>query len=517
MPPLHRRRTASILVASILIAAVLLGASLATARTVVVYNSEEHQLIVDRGVALVEVPASVKLPANVTFGPIDAEAYRDFAENAKTLAAQQDACYHPIKYGQKSANEAIYVAAAAQVPAKILQIAGYTDASAATGSPFTLGQLAALYGDYRRTTYCDGTGRCFLTQQDVKQITFQGGNWKSGCPGATDAGQYLQAIGSGLNPPAGPVGDIAGWTANSVNDRWEAGWWGDEMLRMANINDWHFSKGAVAFYTGAHRLALLYADSARRDPKYWVKALHLEASALHSLTDLFAFGHVVTNRDSTSGGIMLVNEPTPGTGTKWMNNVLKLGGGSRNTATGIITLSSTLPAIAEVAAVRNDFIDGSRGKWWDNAKSEHTYHGTFNSTGAHVKNLNGNRFLIYGDAKLGATIAESATLTVMAEAVHQSVQSLFTAYDQLVSGANVETIGAKGSAYFAALKYIPVYISTDEYTYFTGRWTLYAKVADEIAGTNKVPGNWANCMIPYLRGSDWGWPDKQGDKACTTF
>ena len=530
MPRLRFRQPAPLVAAGLLIGALLFSAALATARTTMFYNSEEHQLIVDRGVALVKVPTSVKLPANVTFGHVEAAAYQDYVRKAKRLAVGfdsnklsdfvntkegvQDNCYYPPTFGQLSGNQAIYVPDIATVPTQVLQVAGYTKTGSST--QFTMGHLASLYGDYRRTTYCDGTGRCFLTQADVDTVAFTRGNARTKfCPAAVPAGDYLQAIGSGLNPPAGPVGNVTANTAYTVNDRFEAGWWGDEMLRIANINDWHFANGAIAWYVGAHRLALLYADSARGDPRYWVKALHLEANALHSLTDLFAFGHVVTNRDVTSHGIMVDNEPTPGTGSKWMKNVLELGGGSRDGG-GTISLSSNLPAIREVTGTRNDFVPSKRYGWWDNAKAEHTYHNEFNSKGAYVRNLNGDEFQIFGDGRLGAMVMTSKSVNVLVEAVRTSVQSLFDAQQQLAAGGTVENIGKAGSSYFGALRLVPVYIMSDGNNYFTGRWTRYAKAIDEISGGKRVPTTWESCAVAYLSGADWKWPTAT-TTACTAF
>jgi hypothetical protein len=78
------------------------------------------------------------------------------------------------------------------------------------------------------------------------------------------------------------------------------------------------------------------------------------------------------------------------------------------------------------------------------------------------------------------------------------------------------TIGAKGSSFFEALKYIPVYIDTDDYSYFLGRWALYANFIDELTGANVVPANWASCKIPFLSGKNWTWPETQSSK-CTIY
>lgn len=516
--------------------AVIIGMLIA-ATPMLRYNSEEHQLIVDRGVALVTMPASVKLPAGVSLAPLTKAAYQDMIRSAKRLAvgfdsnnendyseskgAVQDNCYwkapaNPAarKYVQLEENKAIRVPDLSIVPDKVLRINGYANA---TATPFTLGQLAALYGDYRRTTHCEG-GKCFLTNADVATVSFQGNVVRKGtyCPANMPTGQYLQAIGSGLIPPYLPGANQIRNAVDNDGDWDQAGWYGDEMIRNANINDWHFSNGAIAWYTGLHRLALLYADSARIDPMHWVRALHYEANALHSLTDLFAFGHVVTNRDETAHGIRKDRGLLDNTGIKWMAHVLTLGGATRS-ETGQLSLSSNLPAITNAATERSDFVAANRGSWGARALGERGYHKEMNASGAEVRNLNGDDFQIFGDAKLNQMTVTGKSLDVLTQAVRASVQSLFDAHDALTKGStSVETLGKGGSPYFAALKFVPVYIASDANSYFTGRWTRYAKAVDELTGAGIVPSGWEPCAIPYLSGADWTWPAKT-KTPCTAF
>lgn len=495
------------------------------------YNSDEHHLIVDQGVALVKVPASVTFPTSVTFAPIAASAYIDQIRQAKLLAVGfdsnnesdydqtrgkvQDNCYWN-HYGQLEYNKKIHIPDAANVPSKVLKVLGYTSGTSAAG--LTMGQLAAIYGDYRRTTYCAG-GKCYLTDGDVGDIGFGRGNVvRKGtfCPDPLLAGRYLAAIASGLVPPFGSAGNEFANTAN--DDEWtDAGWWGDEMLRIANVNDWHFSSGAIAWYVGLHRLALLYADSARSNPAHWTRALHYEANALHAFTDLFAFGHVVTNRDVTTMGILAADKLTGNAGHLWMENVLRMGGATR-AGDGRISLSSNLPAIADRAGVRNDFVKSDRGTWAKRADWERRYHDEFNTSGAQVRNLRGDEFTILGDSHLNDMMATGNAMAVLTGGVRASVQALFDAYESMRTGtATAADLGKAGSPYFVALQYLPVYVGQDANRYFLGRWTLYAKAIDEMAGTAKVPGTWDNCKVAYLSGADGlSWPDKQSS-ACAAF
>lgn len=503
------------------------------------YNSEEHQLIVDRGVAGVVISPAIVFPAGVKMKTLTAAAYADATRRAKRLAVGfdgnipsayskktegvQDNCYW-TNYAQLEENKVMLVPDAAHSPTKVLSVDAYTSPTLSGG--FTLGQLAALYGDYRRTSYCDANGRCFLTNGNISKVNFVGGlartqspSYTTICPAAVSAVEYLQDIGSGLIPPYGVAGNAGGNSADN-NAYEDAGWWGDEMLRIATTNDWHFTNGAVAWYVGMHRLALLYADSARIDPKQWERALHYEANALHSLTDLFALGHVLTNRDETSHDIMSDAGLLQNAAYKWMENVIRVGGGTR-AASGRIELSSDLPAITDAARERKDFMASSpstSAKGLDlasRAVAEKKYHAEFNSTGGQVRNLNGDDFYIFGDAGLGRMMTTSKATDVLVEAVKHSVQALFDAHMQLRSGGRVDVIGRAGSPYFAALKYLPVYVAADKNGYFPGRWVRYAKAVNEISGANRPLDKWDNCQVPYLYGKDWTWP--KAGSLCAAF
>ena len=495
------------------------------------YNSEEHRLIVDRGIAQVVIPAGVQFPTGIAMTPIAPQAYADAIANAKRLAVGfgtnnaaeysdqagkvQDNCYW-TGFGQIAYNKAIYVPSPDRAPDKILSVHGYTTANQAGG--FTIGQLAALYGDYRRTTWCDGSGKCYLTNTDVGEVGFSRGNVaRKGtfCPDNMLSGRYLQAVASGVVPPFGSLGNTTSNTAND-DEYGDAGWWGDEMLRIANVNDWHFTSAAIAWYVGLHRLALLYADSARTDSKHWVRALHYEANALHSLTDLFAFGHVVTNRDETTYGIMKDQGLVTNAAYLWMENVIKMGGGVRS-GTGKVAPTAILPAIKDVAGARNEFVKSYRGTWVSRADDERRYHDEFNKTGAQVRNLNGDEFYIMGDKGLNQMFTTGSSVAVLQNAVKTSVQSLIDAHVALKGGGSVPTIGQAGSTYFAALKFIPVYISRDANGYFPGYWTIYASAVNGITGVNKALTNWDKCQVPYLSGKDGVlWPSKPG-AACASF
>jgi hypothetical protein len=490
------------------------------------FNSEEHKLISDLGASEVKIPGSVNLPLGVNFVK-DKKGYLAFLKYAKKLAVGfdtnnendynqkkenvQDNCYWS-GYGQLAYNKKIRIPKTGDLPTKVLFVPSQ---SGTAPEKTTLGELVALYGDYRRTTACGAAGVCYLTNTDTPTIGFGRGNVYNKnyyCPDAVSSNTYLRSIGSGLVPPFGTLGNQSSNTADD-DEYEEVGWWGDEMIRTANVNDWHFSKVAISWYVGLHRQALYYVNLARTDSRYWVQALHHEANALHALVDIFGLGHMVTNRDESSYGIMKDENLRTTAPYEWMEAIIKQGGASRNND-GLVSLNSKLTTIKKLTRDRNEFLPSYRGNWGLWAKGEQTYHDKFNQAGATVKNLNGDTFSVYGDKKLHSL--DVASRSIIKNAVKASIQSLFDAYVSLEGRNSLTTIGAKGSSFFEALKYIPVYIDTDDYSYFLGRWALYANFIDELTGANVVPANWASCKIPFLSGKNWTWPETQSSK-CTIY
>jgi hypothetical protein len=515
------------------------------------YNSEEHKLIADWGASLVQLPPSVTLPFPTRFQDTTLAARRAGYQDAKNRAVgfitnnpnqydktekgPQDNSYYN-GYAQLEGNKDLYIPDDAHLRGRTLIVGGVTNTGLST---FTFGELVAIYGDYRRTVYCDAGG-CYLTDANTPTLAFEQGvdcyvpvvdcGWR---PGPVSMTTYLRNIGSGLWPPYGSCGNATGNTDPTDVTYSEAGWWGDEMLRIAQSNDWHFSSAAVAWYVGMHRLALRYVDRARSDPSSWNQALHYEAHALHSLTDLFAFGHVVTNRDRTSYATIDENGLRAARAYRWMENVIRVGGGSRS-STGKIDLDSSLPAIIDSAGVRRDFLASYTPKLWVlYARQEKDFHDAYNHSGATVRNLKGDTLTIWGDSDLPK--ASLATVGIMADAVRASLQSLFDAFVRLEAGASVDDIGKSGDAYFAALKSIPVFVeSNPSYTYqrpvecnlpgetdktghnFDGRWTRYAAFVDQVTGAGVVPANAGQCLVAYEDGEQ-EIPAPSSGSACTTF
>jgi len=532
------------------------------------FNSEEHKVLTDLGTAKVVIDTSIVLPLSLGMVSMtkdeDRAAYaaakllavgfasNDLADYSEDVKKVQDHSYW-TGYAQRGSvdgppegNLWLWIPPDDFLVTQRLQIPADDTWPGAT---FSLGQLVALYGDFRKTTFCD-EGVCYLTNADTETVKFdQGWDWfgfptnNGWRPDPVNAAVYLQAIGSGLWPPYGSAGNATSNTAGDT-DYFEAGWWGDELLRIAAVNDWHFATAALAWYVGMHRLALHYVALAVDNPDYWVAALHYEANALHSFTDLFAFGHVVTHRGPSSWGV--VQEEDSGyqnTQTwQWMQHVLVLGGAQRvdYECPGLLSYTCRrveypagaiqLPAITEPAHGRDDFLPTyAPGAWANWSLTEKRYHSAFNDAGACVRNLRGDAFRIRGDGHLRSmtdangdedtSLCGAPTvpgLTVITDGVTLSVQSLFDAYAALAAGeTTLDALTAPGSASFAALHTLPLYVISNTEAastslagitfdygagHFTGRWVNYAGAIQDIAGAEVLPPDWASCRIPFIDG-----------------
>jgi FlgD Ig-like domain len=508
------------------------------------YNSEEHKLLVDMGASMVHIDPSIVLPPTVGMRTATIAARKKVYTDAKYLAvgfrsnnvAQYDSTRHEVQdnsywYGwdQRVGNLDIHIPTDSELRETTLEASAWTSSAVGTPPSFTIGELASIYGDYRRSTYCV-RGDCYLTDSDTPTLGFADG---TDCFGPFDCGwqpasvsmaTYLRYIASGVWPPY----DAINCPTTGYANYGEAAWWGDEMFRIAASNDWHFSSAAVAWYVGCHRLALYYASQARSTPAYWNQAIHYEANGLHSLTDLFAFGHVVTNRDRTSHGIA-DNAGVLGTKTYvWAENVLSMGGGTRNSE-GRVHLGIILPEqIADRPRERLDLLKTVAGTWTTYGIQEHDFHDCYNGSGATVRNLRGDQFVIYGDSDLPKT--PEKTREIIADAVRASLQSLFDGYVDLGRGKSLRDVAAPGSPFFAALRNLPIFVEKNPQHEFdgyfspegptgnnyNGRWTIYAQSVDVLAGTNVVPDGPLDCVMRYEDGERTIEP-LVPDNPCSTF
>jgi hypothetical protein len=160
-----------------------------------------------------------------------------------------------------------------------------------------------------------------------------------------------------------------------------------QVINLALDNDTHFSGVALRTYVKQHRRAL---QLARQPGKLWL-ALHYEALALHSFTDLFAFGHMMEDRELTR---KLTNA------TRQAENGSKLAGALSNLI--------TKPASAIMAADVNYL------------------HNALNFRGAQLTNLKGETWTGYGDGKYRASdrqqqIIVSATAASIGEVLRAAM------------------------------------------------------------------------------------------------
>ena len=130
------------------------------------------------------------------------------------------------------------------------------------------------------------------------------------------------------------------------------------MMELAAVNTTHFAGTALDTYLKWHRLALEHAAK----PGGLAEALHYEALALHSYTDLFAAGHMLEERALTERLLQWAKAKG-----SWLLKPLK--------KLGPIVLSKVW------------------GLW------ANFYHNAFNTLGARVTNLDGESWRAYGDDK----------------------------------------------------------------------------------------------------------------------
>ncbi len=176
---------------------------------------------------------------------------------------------------------------------------------------FSLGDMVAIYGDW------------VLKPEDVNDAAF------------SSRAASLKQIVSGQKEPSKEEFDY--------------------MVKLASNNYTHFSAEAVEAYSTWHSQALEYA----KDPGTLQLAMHFEAAALHSFTDLFAFGHMMEDRELTKAVVA------------WAEK--------------------TQNAFAQVAAGKGALVTGAMANF---------YHNAYNTRGANVRSLAGETWFATGDDRL---------------------------------------------------------------------------------------------------------------------
>jgi len=159
---------------------------------------------------------------------------------------------------------------------------------AKAGDWFTFGDLVAIYGDMREKVACDPAasacrfGKTRSSHARLRELAKNGRN----LPGGKTTEEAIAAA-------AAKVTDADTRGAVAI------------LFRNGN----HFSTRGVQRYAEMHRAALASAQKAGQsgDLRWLWAALHQEAAGLHSLTDLFALGHMVVHRHDSGSMARLLS------------------------------------------------------------------------------------------------------------------------------------------------------------------------------------------------------------------
>jgi len=199
------------------------------------------------------------------------------------------------------------------------------------------------------------------------------------------------------------------------------------MMELALTNETHFSGKAVAAYVRWHDMAL---KTAALPGQLW-KALHYEALALHSLTDVFSVGHMLVDRDKTMALLAQARQLHRKAHDQMHQGLLLWFAGSWN--------FWRAKGEEERATLLYGFY-------------ANIYHNGFNHHGAVISNLRGDTWKGYGDHKLHWTVGgveQTATQRLMARS------AVGTSIMQVLKAGNGKVGHAPGHRY-AALLFLPV-------------------------------------------------------------
>jgi len=330
------------------------------------------------------------------------------------------------------------------------------------GEWFSFGDLVAIYGDFRRVVTCDvgsSTG-CLLTDA-VEDSSGAEQDWQM----KSKLLSILRDVAMGEMIPYSIKNTYISTDARGTKP--EMG--NDHMMRLARMNDWHFGERAVRWYVGMHRQALyLLAQAVKtNDDSFFWKALHYDANGLHSLTDLFAPGHIVTDRTVTVEYIM---EGVTTPDQMWAGRVFELSGNDAG---------AEYPFAALVAPTEDKAPSGPEGVI-TSSELERRWHNGFNMGGARLKNFLGREWDSFGDGHLSlrkpcnnamehnndtGELVNPDEREIVAGAVNASLQALIDARaaieSAVESGADpMEAAREYGERpeFYAALGHIPIWV-----------------------------------------------------------
>jgi len=372
--------------------------------------------------------------------------------------------------------------ASQEVKKPLLIWVGAADRS--TGEWFTFGDLVSLYGDFRRIITCDAkpaNSDCRL-MAPPKPLT---ANY--------DAAKFtrkrykaMKDLAQGWNfwddhLFSSQASAVAVTNRGVIEGKNHRGAWSDEFYKIAKGNHWHFGPTALKWYVAMHRQAFFLMSKAAatknaddRQRFIW-KAMHYEAHALHSLTDLFAPGHAMVDRYVTTDKLLAGNKQRSAAFPKWQNNIWKTTFSSGRPEAGLLK-NPHLRAVNKANENDLNVITGPNSNTVRNARYESNFHNKFNAAGAEGRNLksgpNGARFIsarprtgmpglwrVFGDGNLYVYKKNRRLNPGQAEwaqaAVEDSIRSLFIGYQAVLKGGNAKKL-SMAPALFDALADIPI-------------------------------------------------------------
>jgi len=198
-------------------------------------------------------------------------------------------------------------------------------------------------------------------------------------------------------------------------------------LHLAAKNATHFGSTAVMAYYSNHHQALLLAYQAvvKNDVRLMWEALHYEALAVHSLTDLFAPGHLFVDRE---GAVNLINAERA-----W---------------------ETTSNPLGKLVAAKKWF-DGAMGGVWD--KYGYKRHDDFNEWGMQVKDLrHQGAWWTYGDAKYDKLSKAHAGKDPPAYAAEKSLTHLVFSYAMMLGAKAGKAPGHTAASMFKKMETHPL-------------------------------------------------------------
>ena len=357
-------------------------------------------------------------------------------------------------------------------------------ADRSSGEWFTFGDLVSLYGDFRRIITCDAKAAnsdCRLTDRP-KPLP---GNYN---PAKFTKQRYkaMKDLAQGWNfwdahLISSQASSVLVTNRGVIEGKNHKGAWSDEFYKIAKGNHWHFGPTALKWYVAMHRQAFYLMSKAAqaknvkdRQILIW-KAMHYEGHALHSLTDLFAPGHVMVDRYATTDSMLASNKQQNAPFPSWQANIWKTTFSSA-APKGKLLKKPRFQAVSKVNDNDLNVITGPTSLTVRNARYESQFHNKFNVAGSEVRNLksslkpsqfassrrhsklpkiwralgDGDLYEYKGKRRLNPGQGEWAQA-----AVEDSILSLFDGYRLVVKGGDPRRL-SMAPALFDALGDIPI-------------------------------------------------------------